>query len=476
VGGEPNILSYLVFFLWVPFCFWGMRRWPPAKATAILFFAGLLFLPERVSFKLPGVPKFDKPAIIILWIFVALLVFHRQRFRTAPFSWQFKWCAGLMLGGAVFTVLLNGDPISIGSSYIPGHQPYDAVHIVVRSTLVSILPFVVGVTMFRSGSELRVLLRVFVSAALVYSVLQIIEMVMSPQMHRWVYGFSQAAFMHTMRGGGYRPMVFMVNGLALALFTSLATIAAAALYKVGDRPFRVPTVWVAGYLWLILFASRSIAALLYSIVALPMVFFTSPKRQVWLATALAATLFVYPAARAQGLIPIDDINAIVLEQFGVDKVGSLTVRFENEAALLERAAERLWFGWGRYCRACLYDPWSGDLMSIRDGAWIGALGDFGLVGFLGRFGLLVFPIFVLFRRLGSAPTKNDRRLLAAMTLMLGWSAFDLIPNGNFNQLAMVLSGALYGSFIGILQEANVVRRRNQIERIQAAQRVREVPA
>ncbi len=473
--GEPNILSYLVLLLWAPFCLWGMHRWPPAKATAVLFLGGLLFLPYGVSFKLPGLPSFGKSRILVLWIFIGILVFHRKRLRSALFSWQFKWCAGLLLGGAVLTVFLNGDAIRMGSSYIPGHTPYDAVHGIILSVLHPILPVAIGMTMFRNASDLRVLFRILVTAALVYSVLQFIEMLLSPQLNRWIYGFYQHSFLQTMRGGGYRPMVFMSHGLALAMFTGLATIAATALYKVGDRLFRVSTGWAAGYLWLVLAISRSVAAFLYSLAAVPLVFFASPKAQVRVAAALAATLLLYPAARAQGLIPIDDINAIVLEQFGVDKVGSLTVRFVNEGEMLERASERWWFGWGTFCRACLYDPWSGDLLSVRDGAWINVLGDKGIVGFIGYFGLLVFPVFLLLRRLGSVPKQTDRRLLSALALMVGWSAFDLIPNGDFNALSMVLSGALFGSLVGILQEAGLVTRRRRRERMQAAQRAREVP-
>ena len=143
--------------------------------------------------------------------------------------------------------------------------------------------------------------------------------------------------------------------------------------------------------------------------------------------------------------------------------------------MLERASERWWFGWGTFCRACLYDPWSGDLLSVRDGAWINVLGDKGIVGFIGYFGLLVFPVFLLLRRLGSVPKQTDRRLLSALALMVGWSAFDLIPNGDFNALSMVLSGALFGSLVGILQEAGLATRRRRRERMQAAQRAREVP-
>lgn len=472
--GQSSLLASLALFLWVPICLWGMRRWPASRATAVLFFAAMLFLPEAVEYKLPGLPSFGKSWIGILWIFVGILLFHRERLKSISFAWQFKWCVGLLLTGAVLTVFLNTDSLTFGTTFVPSHTPYDAVHTTLTSFFALVLPFFVGATMFRSGSELRLFLRIFVGAALLYSVFQLIEMAMSPQFHRWVYGFHQHEFAQTMRGGGYRPMVFMGHGLAVAMFTSLATVAAAALYKTKVKVLGFSASWATGYLWAVLVASKSLAALLYSLASLPLVLFLSPKRQVWVAAILASILFVYPAARAVGLIPVDEINALVIEQFGVERAGSLTMRFENEAGMLDRAVERPWFGWGTYCRACLYDP-QGNLISIRDGAWIKDFGDFGIFGFVGHFGLMLFPIFILLRRFRLVSSENDRRLLAAVALMIGWSAVDLIPNSDFNQLAMLLSGILYGSFAGILQETALVRRRKQAARIRAARRAREVP-
>ena len=474
--GSPNILSQLVYFLWVPFCLWGMKRWPPARATAILFIGGTLVLPEIVTFVIPGIPAFDKMSLISLWVFIGALVFHRDRFSATSFPRAFKWCIGLLLVGAVFTVFSNTDALNYGSSYIPAHRPWDIVHLVIKRTLTIILPFALGVTMFRTSSDLRALLQTLVAAALVYSVLQVGEMVVSPQFHRWLYGFHQHSFAQTFRGGGYRPMVFMSHGLALAMFTLLATIAAAALHKAGLKVFNTPAKWAAVWLGLVLALSRSVAAFLYGLVAVPLVLFLSPKKQATVALVFASLLMAYPIVRSLGLVPVEEINALVLEQYGVEKVGSLTVRFENEAEMLNKAVERLWFGWGSFCRACHFDPWTGDLISIRDGAWIGALGDGGLVGFLGQFGLLVFPVFALFRRLQRVPREPDRRLLAALSLMVAVSAFDLIPNGNFNTLALLYAGALSGTLTGTLQEAVLARRRRKAERARQAQLGQEAMA
>ena len=79
-----NIFSLVAFFLWIPIALYGMRRWPPARATATLFFGGLLLLPEVVFFKPAALPEFAKLEIICVWIFVGAVLFHRQRVRNGP--------------------------------------------------------------------------------------------------------------------------------------------------------------------------------------------------------------------------------------------------------------------------------------------------------------------------------------------------------------------------------------------------------
>lgn len=472
---DGNILSVLAFFIWVPVTYFATWRWPPSKATAVLFLGGLLLLPELVFFKPPGLPDFGKLEIVPLWILIWAAVFHRERFASAPKSRWFRVCIGLLLFGAVFTVFLNTDPYSIGQRNIQGHVPYDAVHAVLNALLGVILPFYLGAVMFRGSRELRVLLTTMVVAALLYSPLQFIEMILSPQLHRWVYGFHQHAFLQVMRGDSYRPMVFMAHGLAVAIFTTLALMAAAALFKAEFRILRFRAAWVMSYLWVVLILSKSLASLLYSMVAVPLVLFASPRAQSLAAAALAGLLFVYPLLRANDLIPVEFLQTWAEEDYGQERAQSMTFRLENEARLLDRALERPWFGWGSYCRACVYERWSGErsAVSIRDGAWIIRFGDQGVVGFVGSFGLLLFPLVALVRRLKYAPRVSDRRLLAGLGLMVGFSAFDLIPNGDFTRLAFVLSGALWGCLAGILREAADAMRESRMRaQITASREVR----
>lgn len=460
----------------IPIALWGAYRWPPDKAGALLLLGPVLFLPERVYFKAPGLPHLEKLEIAVFAFLIGVLFFQRQRLKQVRLSRSIKLLILVLLGGIVVTILLNSDPVEYGVVYITGHRPYDAVHVLIRKTLTYVLPFVFGAAMFRSSRELRVLFRILVGAALIYSIFQLVELRLSPQLHRWVYGFYQHQFFQTMRGGGYRPMVFMSHGLAVAIFGVAALLAAAGLYKAKIKVFRANAVWSMGYLWLILLWSKSTGAILYSIVAVPLVLITSPKTQARVAVGLALFVFLYPAARGAGLIPVDRINEIITEQYGEERAASLMTRFVNEAASLEVARERIFFGWGTYCRGCRFDPKRGHMLSIRDGDWINTIADFGLVGFVTKFGLMLFPVFLVARRLGYVPSDSDRRLLAALALIIAISVFDRVPNGNYNYLPLLFSGALYGSTLGIVGEAVSLQKRRHAARLAAARGTREAEA
>jgi len=51
------------------------------------------------------------------------------------------------------------------------------------------------------------------------------EMKASPLLHKRLYGFVQHDLSQTKRWGGFRPMVFMQSGLALAMFMTTACAA-----------------------------------------------------------------------------------------------------------------------------------------------------------------------------------------------------------------------------------------------------------
>jgi hypothetical protein len=69
--------------------------------------------------------------------------------------------------------------------------------------------------------------------------------------------------------------------------------------------------------------------------------------------------------------------------------------------------------------------------------------------------------------------EADHRLLSVLALIVGFSAFEFLPNGNFNYLVFVLAGALLGcSRSTVLESA----RRARLNRQQAMTRERISPS
>jgi len=463
---QGNIFSILVLLLWIPITLWGARRWPPAKSAALLLIGAALFLPQKVGFKVPGLPWFGKTEIALFWLAIAMLLFHRYRVRSVPLSRTVKVLLMLLVVGPAVTVLLNQDPTSMESTALQGHSVHDIVHFVSDMLFYAGLPFVLGAAMFRGPEDVRVLFRVLVGAALVYTLLQLVELRYSPQLHRWVYGFHPHDFVQMMRGGGFRPMVFMGHGLTVSMFTFLAALASTGLQRLNVRVFRVRAYWATGWLMLILLLTKSVASFVYGMVSVPLGLFGSPKLQVRVAAVLALLVLSYPILRGADLVPVESIKEFAVEQWGQARGNSLMFRFENEAELLERTGERVWFGWGGYCRGCVFDPWGGKA-TVFDSEWMVALNTYGIIGLVGRFGVLLLPVFFCWRHLNRVAHRSARILLANLALMVGFSAFNLVVN-SATYLTFVLSGALYGSMQGALWQTGRLRAQKRAIRLGAA--------
>lgn len=459
VHSDGNLLSILVFFVWIPIALWGARRWPPAKAASLLLLLPVMFLPEGVEFDLPGMPPLAKTQLAVFWLLIGLLLFHRQRLKALRLSGWVKFVILALLTGGVLTVFLNTDPVVQGSVHLAGHSPYDAVNSIILNVLDYVLPFVLAAAMFRDANDLRVFFRILAGAAVVYGAFQLVELRLSPQFNYWVYGFYQHQFLQMMRGEGFRPMVFMAHGITVAMFTVVALLAAATLYMAKIRILGLRASWVVALLWVLALLNKSVAAFLYTLVAVPLILFFRPKTQFRVAMILSVMALTYPVFRSADLIPVKSIEEVANARFGKDRAESLMMRLDNEQILLARATERAAFGWGTYCRPCIHDPWTGAQTSVADGEWVITMGQSGVVGFLSKYLLLLLPVFVAARKSRAIPREVDRRFLAALALMLGFSAFDLIPNSSAHYLPFVFSGALYASSAGMARAAALSKRR-----------------
>jgi hypothetical protein len=416
----------------------------PMRAALFTIFGALLFLPELEAFKLPLWPSFDKTTIAYQCALLGciarcperVLRFPRERWVTAIF-------ASFLIGG-IGTAVTNTDPLTYGIWHkvvLPGLNFKAGMAMAIGRLLGLGLPFFIGAALVRERRDVRTLLTFLVSVGLLYSFFALVEMRMSPQFNVWIYGYHQYLdFNQAIRFGGYRPMVFMAHGLAVALFFVVTTIAAAGVSTFRRRLYRIRTPLLTGYLVFILVACRSTAAVVYGLFALPLLKFASPRMQIRAAALVSALVLLYPAMRAFQLFPVDTMLSLA-DGLSHERSGSLEYRFQNEDVLLEKGRRRPWFGWGEFNRNGGFDG-GGNVTTVTDGAWIIAFGTQGAVGFVGSFGLLVIPIFLARSRLSRVADRTDRATLAALALAVAVPAIDLIPNGLFSNYPYFLSGAL----------------------------------
>ena len=444
---------------------WLYLKRPVGDATFWTIMGAYLLLPVGTEIKFEGVPSFDKSSIPNLAALVGCMLLVR---RPLKFWTGFGFVAIPILVYLIspfITAELNSDPIVLANRIVPAETHYDALSAVVGQFL-ALLPFFLGRQLFRSSHDIEKIMRFLVIAGLVYSLPMLFEVRMSPQLHYWFYGYHASEFVQSMRDGGFRPMVFMGHGLLTALFIMQAVVASAALWRTQTSVQRLPPAGVTAYLSVVLVLCKTLGALIYGAILVPLVRFAKPRTQARIALIFVVIALLYPTLRYADLVPT---NAMVEAGRTIDseRAQSLHFRFSNEDKLLDRASARFLFGWGRWGRSRIYEEGSGKDISVTDGRWITTIGQFGLIGFLAEFGLLVLPVFRAASALSFTESTRDRVYLAALTLIMAINVVDLLPNSGLRPWTWLLMGALLGR-----AEALIAQKRQKIELYSIANKVK----
>jgi hypothetical protein len=415
----------------------------PAAAALLVVLGFELLLPEGPNYKLSYLPAFDKHNLGYLCVLLACLLRCPGRVTKLPKEKWISVLALLLLAGGVATALTNTDPLMLGRAgevFVPGLTVKDGLFMGITNFVETFVPFYVGYALFRGRDDLRGLVAALATAGLLCVPLAMVELRMSPQWHRWIYGYGQSAFDQTIRWGGYRPMLFMPHGLALARFFVAATCSLVILAQSRRRLFGLPIRFLAWTQFLVLVACKSTGAIVLAVAGLPLLIFAKAKRRLQVAAFLASITVLYPALRLADVFPVGSM----LEAAGAlhsERAGSLAFRFLNEDALLERARQRIAFGWGEYGRNMVRDE-DGRSVSVLDGHWIIRLSVNGIVGFVTTFGPLLIPVFWARRRLGSITDIQDQKDISGVAFMLTILCLDLIPNGLWASYPFLIAGAL----------------------------------
>lgn len=489
----PTPFAYLALFSWPLVVFFLYRRLPRDRALIASILGGYLLLPFGAGINPPVLPTFDKtlmPALSALLMALVvkepLEVVHprgrsdpprrgparadergkpdTQSIERAPFTRQRAPAADspdagaelthgrpsrigtflllLLFASPFLTVLDNSEVVRYGPRVLPGLRLYDAFSMGLNA-LVAVLPYLLARRYLATPRAHKYVLIGFVVWGLCYTLPTLWEIRMSPQLARKIYGFMSGMFSQAVRDGGYRPVVFVQSGIWLALFFAMALLAAAALWRLlraEDDPKRGR--WMLAMLWLlvILVLCKSLGALAEALLILPAALFLSVRRQLLVASVVAAIALTYPALRASQIIPVNTIMSVA-NTISRDRGQSLEFRLQNEDTLLAKAERKALTGWGGYDRNRIFNADGRDL-SVTDGYWIIALGTSGWIGYIAIYGLLTAPIFLLFLRRKRLPIGPATGGLA---LMLTANLIDMIPNATLTPLTWMIAGALMGS-------------------------------
>ncbi len=434
--------AQFVLLAWIPFVFFLFKRFSTQQAVIISFIVAWLFLPQGVKFSLPLIPNYDRLSATCYGVLLATLFYDAQRFRSFKFGWldlpMTIWCL-----------------CPLASSLSNGLGFYDGSVASLTAIVTYGVPYFIGRIYFNNLTGMRQLATGIFFGGLVYLPLCLLEVAISPQLHRLVYGYHGVKqFAQSVRYGGFRPTVFMQHGLSVGMWMMAVTLIGIWLWqaKVINKIAGLPIAWFIPVLLVTFVLLKSTGAyiyLLYGVVVL-----CTAK---WLRTALPLLvliimIFSYILMGANGAITSErseQIVAIAEDVAGADRAHSLDFRFSNEEILVGKARQKIIFGWGGWNRNRVFDyNYQDELVdtTITDSLWIIAFGVNGLVGLMAIFGSSLLPALSFFYFCYPAsswfhPKVAPAAMLATITTLY---MLDCTLNNQPNPVFTLASGGIAG--------------------------------
>ncbi|PRY24231.1 hypothetical protein CLV78_10395 [Aliiruegeria haliotis] len=447
-----NAFAYGVLLLWPAVALLVFRRLPLGPGIAAAILGAFLVLPAGGHVDLPLLPVYNKSfagllgGVLLIWSDARL---RRQfpngaraaSYRTPGWFPRSVWvrvCLLAVFCGVIGTVAANGDTFVVGRRVLRGMTSYDGFA-AIQSQILVLLPFWLAWKYMADPQSQRGLLYVLAIGAAFYIMPVLYEVRMSPQLSRAIYGFFPHSFEQHIRGGGFRPIVFMSHGLVVGYVLMLGGLASVALIRLSSGARSVGFLVLSIVFLTTIVLSRNLGATLISLVFAPVMLLCSRRLQLIAASCVALALLCYPVIRSTNLIPFQSF-ANVVSSLDPGRASSLMYRVHQEEQLLERVRERPVLGWGGWGRNRVYDA-DGRDASVTDGVWMLLLGSFGWVGYLSRVGLMVLPVVL---------TTLRQRALAidatavSLCVILAANLVDLVPNSSLTSLTWLVAGSLAG--------------------------------
>jgi hypothetical protein len=427
-----SFLVPLTMFGWIPVVLLLFMFLPARRAVIVAFLIAWLFLP-MAGYKVRALPDYTKMTATVFGVLLAAAIFDTDRLLSFRPGWvdipMFVFCCS-----PVVTSVLH----EIGG----GNGIYDGASQLVTQFATWGLPYLIGRIYFNDLQSLRELAIGMLIGGVIYVPLCLIEMRLSPQLHLWVYGFHQHAFIQTIRDGGYRPMVFMQHGLMVAMWMSMTAMIGIILWRCRSirTLWDIPVGWFVVPLTLVAIACRSKYALVLLLLGLGALAGTRLLRTKLGMLALACVPVIFIILRASMVLSGTTITRYARDMFGPERAQSLEFRFDSENAISGWALQDFWFGHGTWERV-QRDDGKGDV--VTDSLWIIVLGRAGVIGIAGLCGMLLLPIVLVcwdYRlEFWWHPMVAPTIALALVSMLY---MFDHLFNGMVNPIFMLACGGV----------------------------------
>ncbi|WP_435022680.1 hypothetical protein TA3x_005766 (plasmid) [Tundrisphaera sp. TA3] len=424
-------LAYAVFFAWVPTILFFFSILPPHRALILSYIVGWLYLP-MLYFQLPGIPDLEKASITTGGVFLGILIFDLKTVLAFRFRWYDLPAIGFCVA-PILSVLSNGISFNEGLSFFEREMTWWG------------MPYLLGRMYLNSTENLRDYAIGIVVGGLSYVPLCLYEIRFSPMLNVFVYGFYTPGW-EGFRFGGYRPRVFLSNGLECGMWMAVVSLVAyrcwarGSIRTLGNWPFGLAVVILLG----ITILCKATGAIFLLIVGLIILWAVRVTRSPIPIMILVAIPYLYSATRSTGIWSGRGLTEAIAANFSEDRAISLQYRFDCEDRFIEKANRKWLFGWGPSGRYRIYDEKGNDQV-ISDGMWIityGSSGAFGLVCFLL---FLNLPIITLMRR-NPVATWSSAALApaAAFAVSLSLYAIDNLFNGMRSVNYPLIAGGVIG--------------------------------
>jgi hypothetical protein len=435
-----TIIAKVVLLLWLPIALSFFRFYPPRKAILLTLVGGILFLPQRVVFSLPIIPDYTSSTAIVYPVIIGLFIYD-TKWLTRLEPWWLDIPVLVLCMTPLFASIRNDLGI------------YDGINTTLFDVWMYGIPYLLGRVYFNNLANIKKLAVAVVQGGLLYVPFCIWEGLMSPQIHKIIYGYyaHTSGIRQSIRAGGYRPMVFMSHGLAVGLWIMGAALIAVWLWqsKAVQYIWGVDMFYIVAILVFTLMWNRSTGAYFLFAYGVLILAFAKWRKSTLPLFLLIIAIIIYLYVAIQGNFDKMPVLNFLSNFASLDRVRSLEFRLDQETLLIDKAREQFWFGWGAWGRSRVREEnYYGIFqdISVTDSLWILAFGSRGVIGIISlAFSFLIpalsFPYLSHSVKVWFHPQVGSAAVLA---ILLPLFMLDNIANNFVSPMGWVMTGAVTG--------------------------------